>query len=285
MKTGLASFAFRWAFKSGMRLDEFLRRAAELGAEVVQLCENTRVAELGKSELAELAANARELGLALECGASGCADARRVEEGIARTALLGGTIYRCVIDSDGCTPEAAEAALRGFVPLLRERGVIFCAENHFCFSPRVLREIVTRVDDPAVRVCLDPLNSIAQWTGPEEAIRELAPLARTAHVKDARMARRQTGWTITGTALGEGDLDLAAYLAAIAPRVDSVLLESWMDPVDGEDGARTLEQEARWAASGLALIRRLTSRAGDSAPGAPGSCCQHSNSNHAGGRP
>jgi sugar phosphate isomerase/epimerase len=257
MKTGLASFAFRWAFKSGMRVDEFLRRAADLGADVVQLCENTGVEQFNESQLAELAATARELRLALECGASGCADSTRLAAGIARTAQLGGTIYRCVIDSDGCTPDAAVATLRGLLPLLRERGVVFCAENHFHFSPRALREIVTRVDDPAVRVCLDPLNSIAQWTGPEETIRELAPLARTAHVKDARIVRGETGWTITGTALGEGDLDLAAYLAAVAPRVDSVLLESWMDPVDGEGGARTLAQEARWAQIGLSQIRRL----------------------------
>jgi len=260
MKTGLASFAFRWAFTAGMALEAFLQRAAGLDAEVVQLCENSGVYGREESELVALGALAGELGLTLECGASGLADAARTASDIERTALLGGTIYRCVVDADGLPADAIVANLRRQLPLLRERGVILCAENHFRLSPRTLREIVTRVGDPAVAVCLDPLNSIARWAGPEETIRELAPLARTAHVKDARITRSGTGWTIAGCALGEGQLDLAAYLAAVAPRVDSILLESWLDPIDGEDGAATLAQEALWARNGLALIRRMTGR-------------------------
>ena len=85
-----------------------------------------------------------------------------------------------VIDSDGLAPDAVITNLRALLPLLRDSGVILCAENHLRFSPQTVRRIVCAVDDPAVGVCLDPLNSIAQWIGPEETIRELAPLARTA---------------------------------------------------------------------------------------------------------
>jgi sugar phosphate isomerase/epimerase len=141
--------------------------------------------------------------------------------------------------------------------LLRDSGVIFCAENHLRFTPQTVRRIVCAVDDPAVGVCLDPLNSIAQWIGPEETIRELAPLARTAHIKDACIRRSGSGFSITGVPLGDGQLDLAGYLAAIAPRVESLLFESWMDPVDGESGASTLAQEDLWARNALALIRQL----------------------------
>ena len=61
-------------------------------------------------------------------------------------------------------------------------------------------------------------------------------------------------------AVGEGHLDLAGYIATVAPRVESLLLESWMEPVDGERGPRTLEQEALWARNGLTLVSELTSR-------------------------
>jgi sugar phosphate isomerase/epimerase len=258
MKIGLTSYAFRWAFKAGMPITDFLHLAADAGAEVVQLCENSGVAGLDEAALKTLVRLARRLDLVLESGGHG-AELAQMQAGILRTASLEGIIYRCVIDSNGLAPEAVIANLRALLPLLRERGVIFCAENHLRFTPQTVRRIVCAVDDPAVGVCLDPLNSIAQWIGPEETIRELAPLARTAHIKDACIRRCGSGFSITGVPLGEGQLDLAAYLSAVAPRVESLLFESWMDPVDGEGGASTLSQEDLWARNALTLIRELRS--------------------------
>lgn len=270
MKIGLTSFAFRWAFEAGMPIDDFLYLAADLGAEVVQLCENSGIDRLDEAGLQELAGLARRLGLVLEGGGRG-ADPAPIQAGIRRTACLDGIIYRCVIDSDGLAPDAVITNLRALLPLLRDSGVILCAENHLRFSPQTVRRIVSEVDDPAVGVCLDPLNSIAQWIGPEETIRELAPLARTAHIKDACIRRSGSGFAITGVPLGEGQLDLAGYLAAVAPHVESLLFESWMDPVDGECGASTLAQENLWARNALALIRQLSRHIGNElAPAFPG---------------
>lgn len=257
MKIGLTSFAFRWAFQAGMPIADFLHLATDAGAEVAQLCENSGVDGLDEAGLKALARLARRLDLVLESGGRG-AELAQMQAGIRRTACLDGIIYRCVIDSDGLAPEAIIANLRALLPLLRDSGVIFCAENHLRFTPQTVRRIVCAVDDPAVGVCLDPLNSIAQWIGPEETIRELAPLARTAHIKDACIRRSGSGFTITGTPLGEGQLDLAGYLAAVAPRVESLLFESWMDPVDGESGASTLAQEDLWSKNALMLIRQLS---------------------------
>ena len=259
MKIGLGSFAFRWAFKSGMKIGYFLEKAAGLGAEVVQLCENSGVDRLDDRDLKNLARLARRLGLSLECGGSG---GRRdqIEAGIRRTACLDAHIYRCVLDSDGLAPEAVIANLRELLPLLREQRVTLCAENHFHYSPRTLRQVITEVADPAVAVCLDPLNSITQLVGPEEAVHELIPVTRTAHIKDARISRSEAGWVIAGTPLGEGQLDIAGYIAAVAPRAESLLLESWMAPVDGERGRRTLEQEETWAKNGLVFLREISER-------------------------
>jgi len=259
MKIGLTSFAYRWAFKAGMTSEYFLRQAAALGSEVAQLCENSgvdRLDEHGENELAELAGR---LGMVLEYGDSG-GDRARMEAGIRRTARLQGKLYRCVLDADGLTPAVVTANLRALLPVLRECSVMLCAENHFRFTPQIVRQIVSAVGDPAVAVCLDPLNSIAQLIGPDQTVRELISLTRTAHVKDALIKRATTGFALSGVCLGEGMLDLAAYIEAVAPRVESLLLESWMDPVDGETGERTFEQEARWASDGLQLVRRLTNR-------------------------
>lgn len=257
MKIGLTSYAFRWAFQAGLPVTDFLNLGADAGAKVVQLCENSGIEALDEASLKALARLARRLDLVLESGGRG-AGLAQMQAGIRRTASLDGIIYRCVIDSDGLTPEAVVTNLRALLPLLRDSGVIFCAENHLRFTPQTVRRIVCAVDDPVVGVCLDPLNSIAQWIGPEETIRELAPLARTAHIKDACIRRSGSGFTITGTPLGEGQLDLAGFLEAVAPRVESLLFESWMDPVDGEGGEATLSQENLWARNALTLIRQLS---------------------------
>jgi sugar phosphate isomerase/epimerase len=259
MKIGLGSFAFRWAFKSGMKIEYFLEKAAGFGAEVVQLCDNSSVDRLDAGDLKDLSRLARRMDLSLECGASG-GSRDQLEAGIRRTACMDGHIYRCVVDSDGLAPEAVVANLRELLPLLREQGVTLCAENHFRYSPRTLRQVITEVADPAVAVCLDPLNSITQLVGPEETVRELIPATRTAHIKDARISRSEAGWVISGTPLGEGQLDIAGYMAAVAPRAESLLLESWMAPVDGERGRRTLEQEELWAKNGLVFLREMKER-------------------------
>lgn len=171
-----------------------------------------------------------------------------------------GIFFRCVLDSDGLAPETVVANLRDLLPLLRDNAVTLCAENHFRYSPRTLRQIVTEVSDPVVAICLDPLNSFPQLVGPEETVRELVQFARTAHIKDARIRRSGTGWLFSGTALGEGQLDLVGFIEEVAPRVESLLVESWMDPVDGEQGRRTLEQEEVWAKDALVFIKEVNER-------------------------
>lgn len=259
MKIGLGSFAFRWAFKAGMGVDAFLAEAARLGADVVQLCENAGLEHVNEHDLGALAEHARTFELVLECGGCG-ARLDHLAAGVRRTAALQASIYRCVIDADGLSPQAVTDNLRALLPQLRDCRVTLCVENHFRFSPATVRRIVREVGDPAVAVCLDPLNSIAQMIGPDETVRELIDLTRTAHVKDALIERAGAGFVVRGVALGEGQIDLPRYVAAVEARAQSLLIESWMDPVDGEGGARTLEQEATWARNGLALIRKLTKR-------------------------
>lgn len=252
IKVGLTSFAYRWAFKSGMTPAQFLDQALEDGAEVVQLCENSGYETWGTETLNQFAIQAKNNGLVVECGSSG-ADLERMKAGILKTKTLGGTLFRCVLDSDGKEPEEVVRNLQALGPLLNDTGVTFCAENHFRFTPKTLRWILEQVHHPSIAVCLDPLNSISQLVGPGEVERELLNLTRTAHVKDARITRAGTGFVLQGTPLGEGQVDLVLYLKAVQPKVTSVLLESWMDPLD--DHQATLHQEIEWTKRGLAFIK------------------------------
>jgi sugar phosphate isomerase/epimerase len=151
--------------------------------------------------------------------------------------------------------------LRDLLPDLHAADVTLAIENRFRFTPRALAEIVRRVDDPVVGICLDPLNSLANLIGPAETIAALAPLAVTAHAKDAIVTRPGAGLAVSGCPLGEGQVDLAAMVEALRAtgRSPNVLAEGWMDRLD--DPAATLVQEEAWARHGVAYLHDLV-RAG-----------------------
>ena len=271
MKVGLTSYAFRWAIQGhGMPGDapmtptQLLSKAAELGAEVVQICDNLPLVRLPLAELERIARHSVELGLTIELGIRGNApdDLRR---NVAVAQSLHVRVLRVVFSGPEWLPDADEVVifLRTLVPDLRATGVTLAIENRFRFTPRTLVQIVRRVNDASVGVCLDPLNSIASLIGPAETIAALAPLAVTAHAKDAVIRRPSAGFYIAGCPLGQGLVDLAGMVGALRAggHCRSILAEGWMDPLD--DPAATLAQEEAWARHGLAYLHALV-RPGES---------------------
>jgi sugar phosphate isomerase/epimerase len=265
MRVGLTSYAFRWAIEGrGMPDDvpmeptQFLDKAAHLGAEVVQICDNLPLDSLSPSQLAWVARRGTELDLTIELGIRGSRpDHLRRNLAVARS--LGARVLRVVLSAPGWEPGADEiiSLLRALVPELRAAGVTLAIENRFRFAPRALAEIVRRIDDPAVRICVDPLNSVANLIGPSEVISVLAPLAVTAHAKDAVVHRPSAGLYIVGCPLGQGLVDLPGMVEALRAggQCESVLAEGWMDPLD--DPAATLAQEEAWAHHGVAYLHSL----------------------------
>lgn len=104
--------------------------------------------------------------------------------------------------------------------------------------------------------CLAPLNSGALLVGPEETLKELADLALTAHIKDARIRRRGTGFLLSGCPIGQGMVDLEGYIRTLSGKITSLLIESWMDKNDSPE--ETLRGELAWLEAGLDYIRRRT---------------------------
>ena len=147
--------------------------------------------------------------------------------------------------------------LTAFLPQLAEAGSTLALVNHFFFKPRELAELVRRVGDAHVRVCLDPLNSMSLFVGPEETTDRLAPLAVTVHAKDGEMANFNTGYHLRGCPLGEGKVDFPGLLARLRDlaQVRSIHVEAWMDKTDSVDD--TLKKEERWAAHGIRYLKEL----------------------------
>lgn len=251
-KIGFGSFALRWHVAEGLGPFHLLELAKEFGADVVQLCEDMKLRELSNADLSALRRTADDLGIALEVGVSG---GRRevLARGVFEASVLGTGILRAVVDSDGTGIEDVKRNIRDLLPDLRASNTVLCIENHFRFSPAVIREIIEASADPHVAACLDPLNSIALLIGPEEAYRVLAPLAVTAHIKDAVINRAGTGFRLEGRIIGTGSLNLTEYIRSLSNQVGSFLVEGWMDKKESSEA--TMEEEKLWLRKGLEFIR------------------------------
>ena len=268
MRVGLASYAFRWAigtrdFTPSDPLTPFglLGKAAALGAEVVQICDNLPLDSLSGSELTDLAQRAAELGLILEVGIKGSRP-EHLRRNLDVARRLGARLLRVVLTDAGWEPSFDEfvAIFQSLLPNLRAVGVTIAIENHFHLLPTELACLIEAINDPLVGVCLDPLNSITKLVGVAETIDVLAPFTVSVHAKDAVVTRPRTGFYISGCQLGKGLVDLPSMLAAVraAGRSPNVLVEGWMDRLDDE--AATLVQEEAWVRQGVAYLRRLLNK-------------------------
>jgi sugar phosphate isomerase/epimerase len=265
MKVGIGSYALRWAVGSEdfapcnpLTPSGLLEKAAELGAEVVQICDNVPLDRLPDTTLTDLAERAARLNLTLELGIKG-SQPEHLRHHLALAERLDARLLRVVLTAPGWKPSIDElvAIFKSLSLELHARKITLAIENHFYLHPAELAHLVKRIDDPLVGVCLDPLNSITLFVSPAETIATLAPLAVSVHVKNARVTRPKTGFYIGGCPLDQGLLDLPDMLSAIraAGRSPNLLVECWMDRLD--DQAATLAQEEAWTRQGIVYLREL----------------------------
>jgi sugar phosphate isomerase/epimerase len=251
----MSSYALRWSIQwLHWTPETVLQKAADAGAQVVQICDNLTPEELSENELRALAAQAERLGLALELGAVGCTQAHlRSSLHIAR--LLNTSVLRMVIGKGGLSdPKALELTLRTSLTELCDYGICLAIENHFDLSPRELKLLVETIASPQVGICLDLFNSVYHLASQEETTACLAQYAKSVHVKDVNIRRQDTGFYIYGCRLGEGRLDIESLLSALrnTGNMPALLVESWMDRLDSE--TETIEHEASWLRDGIQYL-------------------------------
>ena len=75
-----------------------------------------------------------------------------------------------------------------------------------------VRTIIEGVNDPALGAVVDTCNSTVFITPTEEAVRVLAPYAKSVHIKDYVVTLNPRGDVITGVALGKGYVDFPKML-------------------------------------------------------------------------
>ena len=269
MKIGIGTYSLFWEFEGRnpdpLDIPGMVDRAARLGCEVFQICDDPRLEDLDAAQLRELRERAELLGVELELGTR-TIDPAHLRRHIDLAGALGARTLRSMIQAqeieDG--PAAAVTALRAVLPRLEEAGVTLALETYEQVPTSTLLAVVEELDSPHVGICLDPANCVSALEHPKDVVEACAPRTANLHVKDFAFARQEgwVGFTYSGAPLGEGLLDLDHELGAVyggtrapsaAPHTPSAIVEHWL-PWQG-DLATTLETERAWTDRTLAALR------------------------------
>ena len=174
---------------------------------------------------------------------------------IDRTVELGAGLLRIVAAGPRLrrlTParERVEGTARAFaVAAARaaEAGVELAVENHADLTAEELVAVLERVDNPALRVCLDTANALRVGDEPRAAAERLAPWVAMVHLKDCAgdPGRLQGPASVP---YGEGVVPLDDVLAAVlAVRPDAPVCVELAQLDDPEaDEIAWVERDVRW---------------------------------------
>ena len=266
MKLGISSFTFPWAiggiepdYPVAMSAFELLERAHSLKADVLQIADNLPIGGLAEAELIKLKAQANSYGIAIEVGTRGI-KSENIENFLRIAQLLGSPILRVVIDSKGHEPTIPEIVqlLKPFEAKFKEAKIKLAIENHDRLTCAEFNEIIDQVGSDWVGICLDTVNSLGAVEAPNTVIPALAPRAINVHMKDFEIVRTngQMGFTVRGTALGEGRLDIVEVITAVGgkSREITAVIELWTPRQDSYEETVALENE--WAKISVTNLRK-----------------------------
>ncbi len=201
-----------------------------------------------------------EYNFSMDLGGQGIGIQHDLAEAIATTSSLGADIVKVGMDLIRPRPVAASrfhpdvmaqiktvaAQLKQMAPAAEAAGVKIAVENHCdTFSEEILW-LLDRVDHPWVGACIDTVNALMVMEDPMVAIENLAPRAFTNHFRDDRIEFKRHGFKLTGTAVGEGDIDIQRAYDIIKTQssMNRINIETEMDiPLDDMETALRMEKE------------------------------------------
>jgi sugar phosphate isomerase/epimerase len=265
MRLGISSFTFPWAIGGidsdhpvSMTAFELLEKAEVHGADVLQIADNLPIGGLSNEELAKLKAKADSVGISLEVGTRGIAS-KNIERFLEIATILGSPILRIVIDTKEHEPMLDEinSLLAPFADQFRNLNIKLAIENHDRLTCAQFNEIIDRLGDDWVGICLDTVNSLGAVEAPNTVVPALAPRAINVHMKDFEIVRSngQMGFTVQGTALGQGRLDVQSVIAAVGglKRDITSVIELWTPRQSTYE--ETVALEEIWAAQSVKFLR------------------------------
>ena len=269
-RLGISSYSYPYAvgipgFMPEKRLDVFglVDKAAVLGVPVLQIADNCPLYELDSDKLAELRDYADRKEVEIEVGMKGLIP-ERVRDYLGICTILGSSLLRVVIDSNGDEPDTDEILrrIKEILPLLEEKKIVLGIENHDRLSAETFREIIEKSASPYIGIVLDTVNSFGCEEGTWQVVNELAPYTVNFHMKDFQIRRiaSKLGFEITGTIAGKGRLDFPKLLEVLGEKAQSdysTILELWMEPEETIE--KTIEQENCWVEESIFTLKKMLS--------------------------
>ena len=267
MKLGISSFTYGWAVgiegyypKRRMTFMNLAETARRFGLGLLQIGDNLPLDQIEESELIDLREALHRYGIELELGCRGLSD-QTLEDYLNLCSFFSSHLLRIVIDRGQFQPSADEIieTLKRWVPRLEQERVVLAIENHDRLKCKTTVSILQEVHSDQVRVCLDMANSLGCLEGLDEVTKQLIPYTANLHAKDITVKRLpwKLGFQITGTAAGEGMLDLRSVVRQVYrgnPDANCILEQwtPWMGSIEA-----TMETEAASAEKGIENMKKI----------------------------
>lgn len=262
---GLGSYAYFWQqsdrVAEPLSLTDVLRDARAQGVGLFQICDYAPLLGMSAAEIADAAAVARDLDLAIELGTKGIAPGH-LETFLRLADAFGARLVRSMLFAPGSRPslEQAERMLRTALPAYQNAGVTLALETYEQVATEDLVALVESIGSDHLGVCLDPANVVARLETPRSVVEQCAPVTVNIHVKDFAFAR-QDGWvgfTYSGAPMGIGLHDYPHLLRTVRPGARGInqIVEHWL-PWQG-DAPTTIRTERDWTRTTLEYLRSTT---------------------------
>lgn len=268
MLLGISSYAYTWSIgvpgypmpKKRMSPLDLIKAAKELGVEVVQIADNMPLHSFEKKEIENVGKKAKKQGVVLELGTRGVIPSVLIEYlEIAKS--LRAKLLRVLLDSSDSSPTIEQAAewIKSVLPDFKKEGVFIAIENHDLRTSKELIELIEKINDPCVGICLDTANSIGALENPYEVVKVLSPYTLCLHLKDVEIYRpkHQQGFVIEGRPLGKGKLNVKGILETVKNfgRDPNVILELWVPFTESIE--KTVELEREWIKESVEHAKQL----------------------------
>jgi 3-oxoisoapionate decarboxylase len=257
-KIGVGSWTFPWA--TGTVLDHrpkqvldpsgVVQNAKDLGVHVVHFLDNLPLDKCGDDVIRDAGEFAREHGIEVEIGTRGT-DPEHLLRYLQIAERMGARLIRTMGGWHGAPASLGEIDhnLRKVLPAFGQAGVRIALENYEAYRTSDLATLVSRIEHPALGICLDLTNSFGALESADEILRNLVPFTISVHLKEFAVERLEflMGFAFRGKPTGRGMLPLQKMFAALsaASRQANVIVEQW--PPFQETLAKTIELELNWA--------------------------------------
>ena len=118
-----------------------------------------------------------------------------------------------------------KAAVRRVEPILRKYKMPLAIENHKGWRSQELVEWVRSTGSEYIGVCLDMVNNVSLIETPMQTIETLAPYTLFVSFKDVGVDFYDQGILLSEVPLGDGNMDLPAFVAMMQKRNPKMLFQ------------------------------------------------------------